>query len=177
MPRKSGAVTLIGKYIKSMSRGAGIASFLILLLMMLLGVANVVGDFLKYPIPGAVEWTEVLMVFVIFLAVIWVTDQKGHITVTILNRYLSERVTRVTDLLVLTLVAFFFGIMAWQLSIFAVYSVKQWEYTEVIINVYWFPAKIAAAVGCILTVIVLIFQIVQSVAALRHSTIEKTGAS
>ena len=166
----------MSKYIDGMSKGAGIVSFAVLLLMMLLGVVNVVTDFLKHPIPGAVEYSKVLMVFVIFLALIWVTNQQAHITVTVVDRYLrDERITKWRDLSILVLEALFFGIMAWRLSINAVYSVQQWEYMEVIIKVYWFPAKIAAAVGCIVTTIVLIFQIVQSVARARIITVQDTG--
>lgn len=63
-----------------------------IILMMLLTVISAIGRyFFKYPIPGSVEVTCLLMVCMTFLLTSYTMAQRGHISITIITDMLSPR--------------------------------------------------------------------------------------
>lgn len=158
---KQRKIYLNATYAKKIAQGGGLISFILLSIMMLMGVANVVADLIGHPLPAIAEMTECLMVGVVFFAIIWVTYENAHISMSLLDKYWKGWPAWAVDLFGLMLKLFIFAIMAWRLSINAIYSIKQWEYVDVIIKIYWWPSKLAAAIGCFLTAIVVFFQILE----------------
>ena len=63
-----------------------------MLVSMLLGVADVVGTkFLDWPVPGTLEVTESTMVLIVFGALAYTQERRGHIRVELLLRLMSAR--------------------------------------------------------------------------------------
>jgi TRAP-type C4-dicarboxylate transport system permease small subunit len=83
-------------------------------LLMVIGAADVVGTAFGYPVPGAVELMEVLMVLVIFLALPEVELNQRHITVDLVVRRLPRRARRLSAILACALGLAFFTAMAWE---------------------------------------------------------------
>ena len=132
-------------------------SFASLLLMMIWGAADVVFVMLGHPLPGTMNYTEVLNVIVLFLPLAYVTYKKAHIVVDLIPY--KGRGKRVTEFVADISVFVFSGFLAWQLGIRAWESVRIGEFDMIGIKVYFFPAKIALAIGALGSAIVALIQV------------------
>jgi len=140
-----------------MASTAGICLYL----MMIYGVASIIGQTVFcFPIPGLIEWTEILMSFTIFLSLPLVQYDQVHIRITIIRRHLSAMGNRILDLIALLFTFIFFGLLAWRTIIAAWESTVRFEYTDVIIKIFIFPGKLAVAAGCVSVAITIIFQLI-----------------
>lgn len=84
--------------------------------MMWLTVADVIGrDVFNAPILGAFELTEVLMGLVVFAGLPQVTLTEGHVAVTLLDSFFSQRARMIQHVLVNTLCAIALALIAWRL--------------------------------------------------------------
>jgi TRAP-type C4-dicarboxylate transport system permease small subunit len=162
---------------KAKSSGSGILhkvimatvaiSFASLLLMMLWGTADVVFVKLGHPLPGTINYTEVLNVIVLFLPLAYVTHKKSHIVVDLITY--KGRAKRVTEFVADFSVFIFSGFLAWQLGIRAWESLRSGEFDMIGVKVYLFPAKIALALGALGSTLVALIHV------LGHSTEGKHG--
>lgn len=146
------------RYIQKILEGSAVAGWVVLVIMMVWCTADVVAVLLGHSIPATVAWTEILNVIGLTLPLAYVTSIKGHINVELFK--MRGKAKRVSDCIVLILLFLFMSLLAWQLSRQAWRSVRIWEFDQVIIKIYWFPAKIALALGFIGSAIVVLFQII-----------------
>jgi TRAP-type mannitol/chloroaromatic compound transport system permease small subunit len=146
------------RYFHKILRGSARAGWVAFVLMMVWGTADVIGALLGHSIPATTAWTEILNVIGLALPLAYVTSIKGHINVELFN--MRGKTKRVSDCIVLILVFLFISLLAWQLSRQAWRSIHIWEFDQVIIKIYWFPAKIALALGFMGSAIVVLFQII-----------------
>ena len=146
------------RYIQKILEGSAVAGWVVLVIMMVWGTADVVAQLFGYSVPATVAWTEIFNVIALGLPLAYVTSIKAHINVELFN--MRGKTKRVSDVSVLILIFLFMSLLAWQLSIQAWRSVRLWEFDQVIIKIYWFPAKIALALGFIGSAIVVLFQII-----------------
>ena len=64
-----------------------------MMLSMLICVADVIGtNFFDWPVPGTLEITESTMVLIVFGALAFTQEKRGHIRVEILHGFMSARV-------------------------------------------------------------------------------------
>lgn len=145
-------------YIQKILEGSAVAGWVAIVVMMVLGTADVVAQVFGSSIPATLNWTEILNVIGLSLPLAYVTMKKAHIAVELFT--MRGRAKRVKDIIGLILVFLFMALLAWQLSIQAWQSTLLWEFDLVIIKIYWFPAKIALALGFIGSAIVIMFQLV-----------------
>jgi TRAP-type mannitol/chloroaromatic compound transport system permease small subunit len=145
-------------YVKKILEGSAVAGWAAIVVMMVLGTADVVLQVFGSSIPATVNWTEIFNVLGLILPLAYVTMMKAHIVVELFP--LRGRAKRVNDIAGLILVFLFMALLAWQLSIQAWESTLIGEFDQVIIKIYWFPAKIALALAFIGSAIVVIFQLV-----------------
>ncbi|MEH0019548.1 MAG: TRAP transporter small permease [Desulfobacter sp.] len=87
--------------------------------MMLLTVADVIGRAFKHPIFGSVELVGFMAVIVMAAAMPYTYKMEGHVGVEIAVRHLSRKTRLRIDLLTRTLSLFLFGIIAWQMFLYA----------------------------------------------------------
>jgi len=146
------------RYIQKILKGSAVAGWVALVVMMVWGTADVVAVLLGHSIPATVAWTEIFNVIGLALPLAYVTSIKGHINVELFK--MRGKIKRVSDCIVLILVFLFMSLLAWQLSRQAWRSVSIWEFDQIAIKIYWFPAKIALALGFIGSAIVVLFQII-----------------
>jgi len=84
--------------------------------MMWLTVADVIGrDVFNAPILGAFEVTEVLMGLLVFSGLPQVTLTEGHVAVTLLDSFFSQRGRKIQHFLINLLCALALALIAWRL--------------------------------------------------------------
>jgi TRAP-type transport system small permease protein len=99
-----GILTVVEKIIKDISRYLHFAGQTAIILMMLLTVFSAIGRyFFKYPIPGSVEVTCLLMVMMTFLLTGYTQVVRGHISITIITDILPNRAKAVLDVFALAI--------------------------------------------------------------------------
>src|SRR3982750_4662744 len=85
-----------------------------MMLSLLVCCADVVGtNFFDWPVPGTLEITESTMVMIVFGALAFTQEKRGHIRVEILHGYLSARAQSLADLFTHLLALVFFVLLAW----------------------------------------------------------------
>jgi TRAP-type C4-dicarboxylate transport system permease small subunit len=155
-------------FIDEILRGSAFAGWIVVIVMMLWGTGDVIFQIFGSSLPATYEWTEVLNVIAITIPLAYVARKKSHIIITLFAQRLTGRKKNLANILSLTLVFLFSGLLAWQLIIQACYSVQMWEFDQLTIKVYWFPAKIALALGFTGTAIVVLWQIISEIRYLIH---------
>jgi TRAP-type mannitol/chloroaromatic compound transport system permease small subunit len=156
----SGFQVKAAKYVEKLIEGLARAAWVLLVLMMLVGVADVVLGFFGLVVPGLIPWIQTLNVMVVSLPLLYVTSQKRHVVMDLLTGKLGGRAKRWADVTVLFLTFLFCTVLAWQLSISAWRSTRIMEFELTEIHVYLFPARIMLAIGFVGAGGVLVAQIV-----------------
>jgi TRAP-type mannitol/chloroaromatic compound transport system permease small subunit len=125
-----------------------------MMLSMLICVADVVGtNFLDYPVPGTLEITESTMVLIVFGALAFTQEKRGHIRVEILHGYMSARVQSLMDVVTHFLALVFFVLLAWYSFGELSYSWEIREATMGTIRFPLYPARSLLTAGAVLLVV------------------------
>jgi TRAP-type transport system small permease protein len=91
-------LSVVEKRITEISRYLHFAGQFAIILMMLLTVFSAIGRyFFKYPIPGSVELTCLLMVMMTFLLTSYTQAIRGHINIPIIIDFLPQRGKHILD--------------------------------------------------------------------------------
>lgn len=145
--------SLITKFITALNALSGYVLFF----MMLMITVDVTGRYLfASPIPGTLEFTEFLMVFVVFFSLSYVQLKKRHICVELVTQRLPIKVADGLAIVTLLVAALFFGLMAWQASLSAASAFEYREASEGLIQIPIYPPKLAIPFGCAIMVIQLL---------------------
>ena len=92
----------------------GIASSVILMLLMMLTVADVVSRYMfNWPIRGAFEVTELMLLVLIFAGLPLVSHADEHVTMDFIDRVLPPRARRWLERAVQAGCGLFLGLLAW----------------------------------------------------------------
>jgi TRAP-type C4-dicarboxylate transport system permease small subunit len=135
-------------------RGLGLIAAIATFVMMVLVVANVSGRYLlNRPLTGTLEFTESLLVIIIFLSVALTQYDGGHIRVNLLTRRLPPRWRRGLTVLSMMCGAAFFTWCAWAEWVYAAqsYSFDEHEWGEVVFPLW--PMKFVVFFGITLLAI------------------------
>jgi TRAP-type C4-dicarboxylate transport system permease small subunit len=143
---------------------AGVA----VLAMMFIGAADIVGVLFSYPIPGALEMTQALMVVVIFLALPQIEARREHVTVDMVVRRVRPAVRRVFLAISDVLALVYFSAMAWQGWILSWKSWEMREYAPGSISFPIYPSKALFALGVTLVCVVVAVNIWRSLRSPRN---------
>ena len=132
-----------------------------MMLSMLICVADVVGtNFLDWPVPGTLEITESTMVLIVFGALAFTQEKRGHIRVEILHAYMSPRIQSLMDALTHFLALVFFALLAWHSFGELTYSWEIGEATMGTIRFPLYPARTLLTAGAVLLVLQLALDVV-----------------
>jgi TRAP-type C4-dicarboxylate transport system permease small subunit len=132
-------------------RGCGLISAVATFVMMVLVVANVAGRYLlNKPLTGTLEFTESLLVLIIFLSVALTQYDGGHIRVTLMTRRLPKRAARVLSIGCMLCGAAFFAWCGYAAWVYAAqsYSFNEHEWGEVVFPLW--PMKFVVFIGIVL---------------------------
>ena len=144
-------------------REFAVVGFIVLMVMAIWILIDVCSSIFKWGLPGMVDWVEVLNVIAIALPLPYVTLQGKHISMTLIHEHLSPKGKFFLDLVTMVVVFLFTAVMAWRLSVEALYSLMILERNDVGMVVYWFPSKIGLAFGFVMTALALMIQITGAV--------------
>ncbi len=123
----------------------------ILFFMMLLITVDVTGRYVfSSPIPGTLEFTEFLIVFVVFFSLAYVQLTKRHICVELVTQRLPRRVGDGLAVVVLVIAAVFFLLMGWQSWFAGVSSFEYREASDGLVQIPVYPPKLAIPFGAVL---------------------------
>jgi TRAP-type C4-dicarboxylate transport system permease small subunit len=129
-------------------RAVAMISAVSVFVMMVLVVINVAGRYLlNKPLTGTLEFTESLLVLIIFLSVALTQYDGGHIRVTLLTRRAPKRWARVLSIFCMLCGAAFFTWCAYAAWVFAAqaYSFNEQEWGEVVFPLW--PMKFVVFIG------------------------------
>jgi len=140
-----------------------------MMLSMLICVADVIGtNFFDWPVPGALEITESTMVLIVFGALAYCQEKRGHIRVEILHGYMSPRIQSFMDAVTHLLALVFFALLAWQSIGELTYSWEMKEATMGAIRFPLYPARLLLTVGATLLIAQLTLDVLLDVGRMRR---------
>jgi TRAP-type C4-dicarboxylate transport system permease small subunit len=129
-------------------RACGVISSVSTFVMMVLVVANVAGRYLlNKPVTGTLEFTESLLVLIIFLSVALTQYDGGHIRVTLLTRRLPKLHARALTVASMLVGAAFFGwcaYAAWKFA-YQAWTFDEQEWGTVVFPLW--PMKFVVFIG------------------------------
>jgi TRAP-type mannitol/chloroaromatic compound transport system permease small subunit len=132
-----------------------------MMLSMLICVADVTGtNFFGYPVNGTLEITESTMVLIVFGALAYTQEKRGHIRVELLHGFMSPRVQSFMDLVTHILAFIFFALLGWQSISELAYSWQMREATMGSIRFPLYPARFLLTAGTALVVAQLAFDVI-----------------
>ncbi|MDA8126801.1 MAG: TRAP transporter small permease [Deltaproteobacteria bacterium] len=131
--------TFLSRILLALSGGA-------ILALMLLATGNVVLRIFHAPYRGTYELVSFLGAIAVAFALAATQRKKGHIVVDILSSHYSEPVRRGIDVLSSLISAAFFGVVAWQVTLWGTRIMGSGEVSETLKIVYH-PFVFAVAAG------------------------------
>jgi TRAP-type C4-dicarboxylate transport system permease small subunit len=135
-----------------------------MMVSMLICVADVIGtNFLGWPVPGTLEITESTMVLIVFGALAYTQEKRGHIRVEILHGYMGPRARSFMDAVTHALAFAFFALLGWQAIGELAYSWEIRESTMGTIRFPLYPARLLLAAGTALLVAQLALDVIGDV--------------
>jgi TRAP-type C4-dicarboxylate transport system permease small subunit len=140
-----------------------------MLASMVLGVADVVGTkFLDYPVPGTLEFTESTMVLIVFGALAYAQERRGHIRVELLYDHVGPRGRSFMEVVTHLLAFVFFALIGWQGLGELRYSWEIREATMGTIRFPLYPARFLLVLGVALLLARLALDIAADLGRLRR---------
>lgn len=136
---------------------------------MLIGVADVVGTkFFDWPVPGTLEFTESTMVLVVFGALAYAQERRGHIRVEVLYSHAGPRGKSFMEAATHIVAFLFFALVAWQGLSELRYSWELKEATMGTVRFPLYPARLFLLLGLGLLLLRLALDIVRDLGRLRR---------
>lgn len=123
--------------------------------------------FLNLPFTGTVEFTEIMMGLMVFLAVGLTTHQKRHIGVDALTMRLTKRTNARIDLAMSAIALVMACILVWQMFGKAMVILDKGDYTPVFRIPYW-PGIFVMSAGCIFLVTGIALYIARDIKTLKE---------
>ena len=140
-----------------------------MMVSMLICVADVTGtNFLQWPVPGTLEITESTMVLIVFGALAFTQEKRGHIRVEILHGYMSPRIQSLMDAITHALAFVFFVLLGWQSIGELSYSWEMREATMGAIRFPLYPARFLLTAGTALVIAQLALDVISDFGRMRR---------
>ena len=135
----------------------------------LLGTADVVGtQFLKHPVPGALELTESTMVLIVFGALTYAQIRRNHIRVELFYTQVGPRGQAAMDVFAGLMALLFFSLLLWQAFNEAMFSLEINEATFGLVRFPLWPARIVLVAGTALFILQLLIDLLMDAQRLIH---------
>lgn len=145
--------SLLAVWIMRINLACGILSGTAMLLMMVVGTADIVGSNLdkiglpSKPLPAAFEFMATMMVAVVFLAISLAQARRNHIQVGLLMSLLPAGYRKGLEIVHHALGAMLFGLIAWFGWHSGLHSFRVGEFAPGLINYPIWPARLVLAFG------------------------------
>lgn len=152
---------MVRRAIDALSWGAGLAAGVLLMALIFLTGTDVLWrNFHGRSIPGAYEYSEVLLVALVFLSLAWTQRVDAHVSIDLATRAMPERLGRLVQAAGLVVALAF---LVW-MTVASVHSASEsWltgEYRIGLAEVPVWPARLAVAFGMFMLVLQLALRLV-----------------
>ena len=127
---------------------------------MLIAVADVISTkLLRYSIPSSVEFIEELMVLMVFLSIAYVAQERGHIRVTILERFMPGSLRFAFELFGHLVGIMVIGFLSWRSFVLLRYAIVTKLVKDGTIKFPLWPSDLAVFIGftCLTIAFILLF--------------------
>ncbi len=158
-------VSMIVRYVN----GVGIT---VLFVLIFVTTADVIGRYMRHPIPGAFELVEMGLAIAVFFGVAYTALQRGHISVDWFVERLSNRKRLVVGAINSVLEAFCWVLVAWQGY---KYAMRTSMVVSDTLGINLTFSKLVVPFGALLLVLVVISQFVSSVRQARNQESQREG--
>jgi TRAP-type mannitol/chloroaromatic compound transport system permease small subunit len=157
------------RWVRRLAVGMVLLGSVGMMVSMLICVADVIGtNFFDWPVPGTLEITESTMVLIVFGALAYTQEMRGHIRVEILHGFMGPRLRSLMDALTHLLALLFFALLAWHSIGELTYSWDMKEATMGAIRFPLYPARLLLTVGTTLLIAQLTLDVILDVARMRR---------
>ncbi len=106
-------ITLAKRVIERLATVMALAGGFVVVGLMVLITADALGRKLVKPVPGALEFSEAVMVAAVFLPLMYVQMQREHVFVSVVTQGLPVRVQALLDAVAAFMGVALFGLMTW----------------------------------------------------------------
>ena len=117
-----------------------VGGFVVFLLMLMVAI-DAIGRKVAGALPGALEFSEALMVPAVFLPLMYVQMKREHVFVGVVTMGLSVRTQSLIDAVAAIIGAVLFGFLTWLAMEKALQSTVVWEYRLAVIPVPIWPFR------------------------------------
>lgn len=146
---------------------SGVLATVAIFLMMAIMCIDIGGRyFLKRPLPGSVEYTEVLVVLSVYLAAATVQAKKQHIAFLLTENLKSSKAKAVVSIFGLIVALGIMALVAWQTGIKTYESISTGEYRWGTVQFPIWPGKLGVSLGSGLYCLQLLFDLIAEVTSL-----------
>jgi TRAP-type C4-dicarboxylate transport system permease small subunit len=154
-------MALAGKVLERLALGVLLVGGLGMLVAMFLGTGDVVGtQFFGWPLHGAKEITESTMVLIVFGALAYAQIRRAHIRVELIFSHMTPRIQAAMDVIADLAGLVFFGILAWQCMLGAIFSWQIGEAADGLLRFPLYPARWILVIGTVLLMLRLLLDLV-----------------
>jgi len=120
-----------------LERILGVCAAILLFSMMILTFVDVIGrKWFAASVPGGFELTELMLASLIYLGLPLVTASDGHVAVDLLDQVIPEWLKSAQRMLVSAVMIGAFGVLSWQLWIYAIRTYNYADTTAVLLIPY-----------------------------------------
>jgi len=137
-------------------------------IMVFLVAADAVGRYVfNRPIVGVLEITELMMVFIVFLAFAYVESKNGHVRVDLILSHFPRKVRQYIECLVTVISLGTIAIIAWQSVLYSL-ELRQGGNITASLGIPVSPFLLVVAFGCLLFCLQLILKLIYFVNQARN---------
>lgn len=150
-----------------LARKLGIVAAAAIFFMMALTCADVFLRLFRMPIPGTYEIVSFMGAVAVSFAVAHTSVEKGHVAVDLVVQLLPKRTQAVIESIIAGFGIILFALIAWQSFIYALDCQRSGE-VSLTLQMPFYPIIYGVAVGAGVVCLVLIVDLVNAVAKMRH---------
>ncbi|MSQ20305.1 MAG: TRAP transporter small permease [Betaproteobacteria bacterium] len=132
-----------------------VGGFVVFLLMLMVAI-DAIGRKVASSLPGALEFSEALMIPAVFLPLMFVQLKREHVFVGVVTMGLSVRTQSLIDAVAALIGVVLFGFLTWLAMEKAIQSTVVWEYRIAVIPVPIWPFRWIIPLGTGLMVLQLV---------------------
>ena len=121
----------------------------VLFIPIVVTVIDVIGRYLRHPLPGALEINEYALIMIFVLAWAHTQTQKGHISVDLLYRYFSSRVQGILDVVSSLVGLVVAGFISWAAILYAINALGVRGGSSATLHIPGYPFKFLIFIGAL----------------------------
>ncbi len=140
------------------------AGMTVTMLCMLLITGDVIGRYMRHPIPGALELSGLALAVMVSFGIAWTMIEKGHISISFITEKLSPKVQAIIDAVNYSLALVLWSLIIWQCYVGAF---RTRQLVTDYLRIPLLPFKLLMTFGALLMCLVLISMIVKAIRKAR----------